>query len=208
MVKDINPDNSGMVGGLVHFADSLYFIGVGIGSGYGLWKTDGTTAGTVMVKDPNPAYGKGLASALTLASDTLYFFADDNVHGTELWKSDGTEAGTMMVKDINPSTNPQYIYGTDKIRAVGDTLYFVIDDGAHGRELWKSDGTETGTVMLKDINPSGDALPFILYVANGLLYFIADDGIHGSELWKSDGTEAGTVMLKDINPSGDGWVLK
>ena len=39
------------------------------------------------------------------------------------------------------------------LTAVGDTLYFWADDGVNGDELWKSDGTEAGTVLVKDINP-------------------------------------------------------
>jgi ELWxxDGT repeat protein len=80
-------------------------------------------------------------------------------------------------------------------------LFFIATDTLHGRELWKSDGTEVGTVLVKDINPgklsSGARL---LACADGILYLIASDGMHGSELWKSDGTEAGTVLVKDINP--------
>ena len=74
---------------------------------------------------------------------------------------------------------PQYL------TAVGNTLFFTADDGIHGRELWESDGTETGTVMVKDIN-SGAArghTGMMIVVGNGL-YFSGDDGVSGKELWK------------------------
>lgn len=69
--------------------------------------------------------------------------------------------------------------------------------------FWKSDGTEAGTVSVKDINPNGSGLQSALMNVNGVIFFAATDGIHGVELWKSDGTEAGTTIVADINPNGD-----
>ena len=70
-------------------------------------------------------------------------------------------------------------------------------------ELWKSDGTAAGTVMVKDINLSGSSNPSQLTAFGNTIYFAATDGTNGYELWKSDGTPDGTVMVRDINPSGD-----
>jgi ELWxxDGT repeat protein len=74
----------------------------------------------------------------------------------------------------------------------------VADEGVNGEELWVSDGTGGGTVLLKDINTSGSSSPNNLTVVGERLYFLADDGTHGYELWKSDGTVDGTVMVKDL----------
>ena len=161
-----------------------------------LWKTDGTEAGTVMIKAGPP-------QNLINVAGTLFFAGDDPTNGVELWKSDGTAAGTVLVKDINPGPNGSYPGSYPaQMAAVGNTLFFVADDGVHGQELWKSDGTAAGTIMVKDINatPGGSSGAANLTVVGTTLFFSADDGTNGVELWKTDGTPAGTVMVADINP--------
>ncbi|MCA9322291.1 MAG: hypothetical protein KDB53_16235, partial [Planctomycetes bacterium] len=78
-------------------------------------------------------------------------------------------------------------------------MYFAADDGANGKELWRSDGTMAGTMMVKDINTTGSSSPAQFCVAAGKLFFAANDGVNGTELWVSDGTALGTVLLKDLN---------
>ena len=89
--------------------------------------------------------------------------------------------------------------------AVGNILYFTASNGINGAELWKSDGTEEGTVMVKDINPTGSSSPESLTAVGNILYFRSDDGVNGDELWKSDGTEEGTIMVHDLNSSGSSY---
>ena len=101
-----------------------------------------------------------------------------------------------MVKDIHSGSSGSY---PNYLTAVGNTLYFRADDGTNGNELWKSDGTASGTVMVKDIySGSSSSSPSYLTAVGNTLYFRADDGTNGNELWKSDGTASGTVMVKDI----------
>jgi ELWxxDGT repeat protein len=108
-----------------------------------------------------------------------------------------------MIRDINPGqgdSNPQFLTN------VNGVLYFEADDGAQGGELWKSDGTAAGTLLVKDIAPDdSDSFGQQLTNADGTLFFTAADrsfgvGDHGDELWKTDGTAAGTVIVKDISP--------
>jgi ELWxxDGT repeat protein len=89
------------------------------------------------------------------------------------------------------SASPSYL------TAIGNTVYFRASDETNGIELWKSDGTAAGTVMVKDIYNSGSSSPYDLKAVGNTVYFRAYDGTNGYELWKSDGT--GTVMVKDIN---------
>jgi len=88
---------------------------------------------------------------------------------------------------------------------MGGNVYFIANDGIHGVEVWKTDGTNTA--MVADINPvnpgSSFAGPYELFANNGAVYFAADDG-SGKELWRSDGTFQGTYRLMDINPGTAG----
>src|SRR5215468_9863376 len=117
-------------------------------------------------------------------------------------------AQVYIIQDINPGASNSVSRGPTAV--IGATTYFIADDGVDGMELWKSDGTLAGTVMVKDIMP-GNAIttpPRELTVVAGTLYFDADDGVHGDELWKSDGTPEGTVMVKDIAPGATGGNLE
>jgi len=191
-------------------AGILFFAGTGGLRGYELWRTDGTTANTYMVKDINPGVASAGPAPLADVNGVLFFAATDGLHGGELWKSDGTEAGTVLVKDINPGTNGS-IGGITTYSPYAEfqgQFFFRANNGVHGKELWKSDGTASGTVLVKDINP-GPADGFIsrtglLTKAGNKLFFTASDGVHGAELWVTDGTEQGTHMVKDINPGPDG----
>lgn len=184
------------VGDLMNVNQLLYFgayRGSSIG-GYGLWKTDGTELGTVVVKVISSSNPRNL----THVNGILYFVANDGVNGTELWKSDGTAAGTIMVKDINSGSGSS---SPNSLTNVNGMLYFTANDGVNGAELWKSDGTASGTVMVKDIGTgSVSSEPTNLTAINGKLYFTAFNEIIGEELWKSDGTTSGTVLIKDIYP--------
>ena len=84
---------------------------------------------------------------------------------------------------------------------MGGRLFFTARDGTHGPELWRSDGSRAGTVLVKDIHPCSDLYygPRNLTAVRGRLFFSADDGVRGDELWKSDGSTEGTVLVEDIN---------
>jgi ELWxxDGT repeat protein len=175
---------------------TLYFRAIIGTSGYELWKSDGTPAGTVLVKDINPGVNSSYPSNLTNVNGTLYFQANNGTNGDELWKSNGTEAGTVLVKDIYPGINSSRPFNPTNVNG---TLYFRADNGSQGGELWKSDGTEGGTVLVKDINPGiNSSDPYYLTNVNGTLYFRAFDPNYGRELWKSDGTTAGTTIVSNI----------
>ena len=84
---------------------------------------------------------------------------------------------------------------------MNNKLYFRASDGNTGKELWVSDGTASGTQLIKDIYPAGDGDPSLFTKLNGKIYFSASEGSSGDELWMTDGTTAGTQQVKDINPN-------
>ncbi|MFH1115173.1 MAG: ELWxxDGT repeat protein [Pseudomonadota bacterium] len=186
----------------------LYFAYDDGGNGTELWRSNGTAAGTYMVADINSGSHGSDPTELTVFDGVLYFAATDgnsaSDHAVELWRSDGTAAGTYMVADIYPGnkhSDPGNFFEANGV------LYFTASDGNsaadHGRELWRTDGTEAGTTMVTDINPgNADSDPDDFAELGGTLYFSADDGTNGRELWRSDGAAANTVMVADINPGG------
>ena len=214
MLLDINPGDrlsSQKVerGGVNNydFTDSggvTYFTANDGVHGNELWKTDGTSAGTEMVKDIFPV-GEGILglgdsspTEITDVNGTLFFVVEAS-HKNELWKSDGTAAGTVLLNELGLAFRR---ISRNLLTAVGGTLFFQNYDATTGLELWKSDGTAAGTVLVKDILPgSTTSIPSAFTNLNGTLYFSANDGVHGPKLWKSDGTAAGTVVF---DPAGSG----
>ncbi len=181
----------------------LYFSGYEASAGRELWVTDGTDAGTRLVKDINPgASGSDPADRFVVLNNTLYFSAFSPDSGRELWKTDGTGAGTVLVSDLVPGSTGSNQSTLYKLTAAGNLVYFVASTAAHGEELWRTDGTAAGTILVKDIRPgTAGAVPMMMGVFGNKLLFNADNGIAGIEPWVSDGTAAGTFMLKDIAPA-------
>lgn len=203
-VKDFNS------GGSADMDDDAYILYNGKlalfaddGTGAGLWITDGTTGGTIkLTTTAIVSFYEGIYEC----GGKLYFLADDGTHGVELWVSDGTIGGTAMVKDIKSGIGGQsFINNNFYHTCFNNKLVFVADDGATGQEPWTSDGTSSGTTLLKDIyqgsNPSTElswAGPeFTVY--NNSLYFFAKTASEGKEIWKSDGTTNGTNLLSDLS---------
>jgi ELWxxDGT repeat protein len=180
-----------------HFGSLTIFHAEDAAHGEELWETDGTRAGTTLLKDVLPGKDSSFPGDFTVAGGLLFFTADDGTHGDELWKTDGTPNGTKIVKDIVPGDDSAGSFPYD-LTNVGGTLYFAAFDPSHGYELWKSDGTPIGTRRVADINHGvPDSSPGGLVNVAGKLYFGADDGQHGQELWTLG--PGGPQMVADIN---------
>lgn len=162
-----------------------------------LWKSDGTLAGTSLVKDIRPGVDGQPPVNLIGIDNIVYLTANDGSIGRELWKTDGTPEGTMLVKDINPGSASSM--GSQVISFKGQ-LFFNADDGTNGSELWKTDGTEAGTILFKEIAAGATSgNPRFFAAGDDILFFSAYQPSTGYQLWKTDGTEAGTGIVKLIS---------
>ena len=186
-------------------------------NGSELWMTDGTTGGAQLVKEIRSGSDGSYPYYLTNVNGTLFFSANDGTNGNELWKSNGTSMGTVMVKDIFPGSSSYGAYGSAprELTDVNGTLFFSANDASNGGELWKSDGTSTGTVIVQDIFPGSGSVgaygsyPYDLTLANGTLYFAASDATNGREPWILNVTEPdkigfhrGDRFYLDVNGNG------
>jgi ELWxxDGT repeat protein len=161
--------------------------------GRGIWKTDGTDTGTIVVA---PLQQDEYLNGLTNVNGTLFFMLSNDINGFELGKLDNATGNVVMIKDIYAGGNSSF---PSLFVNFNNTLYFVAKDSLHGKELWKSDGTEIGTVLVKDIcDGLEDSSPTALTIVGNKLFFQAYDTLHGRELWATDGTDAGTYLVKDV----------
>lgn len=192
--------------------NTLFFRNITAASGAELWKTDGTTAGTVIVKDIRPGTNGSAPVNFGNIGNKVLFYAGDGVVGRELWSTDGTEAGTVLVKDINPdnsSGGTSANSGSDFLQGEtgvcnGKYFFYANIFNTVGAEPWVSDGTEAGTFLLKDINPGtassnvtvnqADFLATDQYIFFRAKNLITQSGT-GAALWRSDGTPDGTILL-------------
>ncbi|QDE94999.1 hypothetical protein BHS05_03485 [Myxococcus xanthus] len=185
------PDSLTNVQGTLYFGSDLY------GDRATLWRSDGTSVGTVPVKEfiaQGPGY-RGLRE-FTSVGARLFFMVNEPPFGRELWVSDGTGAGTRLVKDLEPGTASSSLY---YLGQAGDVLtFFRMPSAGAGQSLWRSDGTEAGTFQLMAYGPEQEVSSRSLGVAGARLFTVSSTG-EGTWLWRTDGTAAGTTRVKRLD---------
>lgn len=194
----------------------LFFAADNGTQGTELWTTDGTSAGTRLVRDiaiqtVSTAPISSFPRNLTNVNGVLYFSADNNINGRELWRTDVTGSSVRMVADITVgATGGLDVSGfVGKWANIGDDLIFTaanfssftgISPGV-SLEVWKTINGGTGVQLLSDIaSGSGSSFPNNYVAMGNQVFFAATTSGTGEELWVTDGTTAGTFLLRDINP--------
>jgi ELWxxDGT repeat protein len=173
----INPTFVTSAVGKVFFAD---------GSRKKLYVSDGSASGTKLLKSFT------VVSFLVAAPGRVFIFA-----GRELWASNGTVGGTTLLgKFMRDFRRNDFMH----VAILGKQILFPAYEIRTGIELWKSDGSKSGTQLVKDIHPSGSGSPQWLFSDGSRVWFRASDSKNGPELWASNGTSKGTLLVKDIYP--------
>ncbi len=176
----------------------VLFVGNDGSTGYELYKTDGTAAGTSQIKDINTNTDSNPSDFVDV-NGVIYFAASDGGTGMELWKTTGVALGTALVKDINSGADSSY---PSNLTKVGGLLFFTAQ-GNIGQELWKYDPS-TAILTGVDVNPGltnstpNSSSPRNLVAVGGVLYFTATSATNGNELWKYDPAIAPPLQVIDI----------
>jgi len=182
-VTDATPDGTVDLAGFDDYPRELatlhgrVLFTAGQGEVWGLWRSDGTVDGTVLVRQLATTNGDGYPRGRGLVVGDRYYLAVDGTHGSAaaLWASDGTDEGTIVLAPVV----------AQPIGGLGDVLLFV-DGGA--AELWRSEGTAAATTTVA-------ALPGALApgaATNGSRLYFVVDGDTAPAIWRSDGTAGGT----------------
>ena len=197
---DAHPSDLDTLANHVVLGDELLFAADG-GTGVELWKTDGTGAGTVLVREIEPGAlssfpgAPGIPGQFGVIGDRAWFPAWTLAGRWELWSSDGTAAGTVPAGGLFTAALEEVSFVT---QLDDDTLVFVASDGTHGVEPFATGGTPASTVLLADIAPgSASSSPSPPTRAGDSIWFFADGAAGLRELWRTDGTPAGTARVHD-----------
>jgi ELWxxDGT repeat protein len=188
----------------VPFNGGAIFTGTDPATGAELWRSDGTAAGTAIVKDIDSGTQSTIFAGLASDGNKIIFQVGTIPNPRQplfvdysLWVSNGAQAGTFELMGL-----PGQVDLTN-VASSGGVLYFLSNDtGGNGMAIWKTDGTVAGTQEVLSGFDLVDS-PQHLTASGGFVYFSEDTPGEGAQLWRSDGTAAGTVQLTDLNaPSG------
>lgn len=208
LVKDINPTVGSFAVGsspqaLTRINNKVVFRADDGTFGSEPWVTDGTTNGTFLLKDIYVGTSNGVSDDFCRSGNYIYFSGYTADEGKELYRTDGTPEGTVMVTDLQSGIYnglPPITYLED----LNGTLFFVAQDGDFSvDQLWKTDGTESGTELVLDRESNLHITRFLTATSSGQLFFVTGNSLYDSDVWVTDGTTEGTHLVKNINSTGN-----
>ena len=205
--QDIYTDSAKYIygaGGLKHFAELnglLYFVGADEAHNEELWVTDGTQAGTHIVKDINPNTGSDIGDLRIVGNKILFLASETNTptfnsNDYDLYVSDGTASGTVKVNELNAQYNT--LLAEQSAGVANGKLIFCTNT-----DVMVSDGSAQGSKSLAQVNISAYIGNNGYCEMNGSVFFIVNN-----DIWKSDGTAAGTAVVKSFTSSTNPWSLQ
>lgn len=193
------------------FNGKLYFTAESNTTGREICFTDGTIAGTSVLKDiypgTNPSIDSQFDPHFTVFNNKLFFVANDGTTGFELWSTDGTSSGTSLFKNIRETeseTNPYNqgafknisLYSLPPFKVVNNKMYFAANSDFTNQygttfRLFETDGTPNGTTQIDMPIPvnSGTTANFI-------------QGIYGLTLVNTDLIVFGSTFVTSAGGSG------
>ena len=185
----------------INYNGLIYFEASTDGFGREIWHTDGTTANTALLKDINPGNNNSVSNSLQPSScvfnGKLYFIASNDTSKGEIWKTDGTSNGTERVTNFLDGR-------TTELTSAGDHIFFLIIENDF-LQVWMSDGTKEGTVLVKDSLSIWNSPTFQGKCNDVFIFTFQPYGTNNSRVWRSDGTVNGTFPLTDeIDGNGSG----
>lgn len=179
---------------MVVVGGKLLFIGKDTAEGYELWASDGTAAGTGLLKALSPGTGSSQIRHL-LANDSgafAVFLVEQAGGARSVWTTDGTSAGTQQIATTGSIATPIDTVPAWTVRFGNDLLFIQVD--AQGAHLVRTDGVSMQTLA----TPGGSISLVRTAIFNGELHFAAGSAAAGVEVWKTDGTPAGTQFVVDV----------
>ena len=205
LVKDIERASYGCDTSRLIESDGVLYFGTSHrcrSGGLALWRTDGTHAGTSVVRTFEPG-ARNLDGVQPIASvgGLVYFGlrASDGPAGVvELWRSDGTADGTIRLWEggADERIDSSFLSEPPRVGEIGGKIVFVVDQGWYVEStLWVSDGTPEGTKPLPDV---ADGKFSAAYLVRDDTLFLLVYGDTGYALWRTDGTDEGTEPVHHI----------
>ncbi len=205
---------------MVAFGNEVLFEGADSAGHFGLWETNGTSAGTTEIGGINDAGVSGAGSAgldpsqMVAFGNEVLFQGTDSTGHISLWETNGTAAGTTEIGGLKNAgvSGASPSFGLEPSHMVvigGEALFAAIDSSGHpGGDLWETNGTAAGTTEIGGLNNAG-----VSGAASGLdpsqmvafgneVLFAGVDSAGKLGLWETNGTGAGTTEIGGLGDAG------